>query len=63
MDWKNHRLLDAVIHSMQGNVCRLVAGIPVKIYAGTTEIKPLRKNNGTLVFKTLKGKQYSVRPV
>ncbi len=59
--WQNHQLQKAAITSVLGNSCRLVTRVPVTIYDGAKEIHYSSQADGVIVFKTIKGHQYTIK--
>ncbi len=60
MRWKNNKLSEASIMSVNGTPCKLLAKNSVKVYSNSKEIKPAKNEDGTLEFATQKGNIYKV---
>ncbi len=61
MKWNENKLTEAKITSNNGGVCNLVAKNPVKIFLNSMELKIERKENGEIVFSTVKGNSYTLK--
>ncbi|MEO5682467.1 MAG: glycoside hydrolase family 95 protein [Chitinophagaceae bacterium] len=60
ISWRKHSLVSSVIYSSLGNECRLQSR-SVKIFEGSRKIATWRAANNVMVFKTEKGKKYTIR--
>ena len=58
--WKDNKLSEASILSVNGTLCKLLAKNAVKIYSNNGEIKPTTNEDGTVEFPTQKGITYKV---
>ena len=61
MEWRDHKLAKAMIHSTNGNLCRIKIDQRVKVFDGSNEIAVTRLMNNIFSFKTVKGKKYAIR--
>lgn len=60
--WLHRQLQTAVIDSKLGNECRLVVSHAVTIFDNHKKVPFSRDANGVLVFSTLKGHRYTIKP-
>lgn len=60
LEWKNSKLIKAVVFSKEGGLCRLAAKTPVMIKTNGKKIEIISTENGIVEFMTKKGEQYEV---
>ncbi len=60
IQWKAGKLSQAAIHSEKGGICRLRAGIPVKVKCGFSKVKAEETGKGVISFPTKAGREYRV---
>jgi len=61
--WHKGLLASSAIYSTLGNECRLQTAQPIKILQGVKQMQVVREANNINVFKTEKGKKYTIQPV
>ena len=62
INWKNEKLVSAVIRSDLGRVCRVRTKIPLKVKSNGKTVKTTWVEKDLMVFKTLKGGEYILTP-
>ncbi len=61
IEWKEGKLVEAVIHSKKGNLCRVKSPAPVDIKSGLWKISPRIIENCVYEFDTSAGKVYRLK--
>ena len=61
MDWKEGKLSQATIRSLNGGVCHLRTNTPVRVPGVKTEVKAV-ESGYVVTFGTQKGKTYAISP-
>jgi alpha-L-fucosidase 2 len=62
MEWKQSRLMQAVIRSDAGTPCRLRTAIPVHVTHNGHPVTLETQNDGSVTFPTENGKSYLITP-
>jgi len=60
IDWKDHRLVAATIHSLAGNVCRVRSAAAVAVSGARGPVKVSRPEKDVVEFRTRAGGTYTV---
>jgi alpha-L-fucosidase 2 len=63
MKWKGGKVTEAEILSKNGEVCRISAGVRIKIFSKGKEVKAEILRDESVAFGTVKGERYEIRVI